>query len=360
MPADEKQALPPMPTVSQNKELADSVANLSPAEKVATLLVTLGPAAASNILKNIEDEGEVEFLAMQVAALKKVPTPILHTILNEFMVIFQASGFVTSGGVNYARELLEQAYGGGRADIILKRLLAGLKTNPFDFFNNADPTQLVTSFQNENPQLIALVLSYLKPPNAASLLGGLPPELQAEVALRIAEMDRTNPEVLREVERILERKFSTVMSTDFSMAGGVEALADILNNSDRSTEKSILDSLEIKDLEMAERVRDLMFVFEDIVKLDDRSVQRVLRETETKDLALALKGADDTVRDKILKNMSERAAALLIDDMEYLGPVKARDVSEKQTYIVSIIRALESAGEITIARSEDEDDQLIE
>jgi flagellar motor switch protein FliG len=202
------------------------------------------------------------------------------------------------------------------------------------------------------------VLAYLNPTKAAAVLGGLPPEVQVEVASRIADMDRTNPEVLREVERILENKFSSVVTTDFTMAGGIEALAEIINNSDRSTEKAILDSLEMSDPELAEKVRELMFVFEDIVHLDDRSVQRILREVETKDLALSLKGSNEEVRDKIFKNMSERAAAILADDMEYMGAVRAKDVQEKQTHIVSIIRALEAAGEIELMRGDEEDDFL--
>lgn len=198
-------------------------------------------------------------------------------------------------------------------------------------------------------------MAYLKPERAASIMSLLPPEMQVEVAARVAEMDRTNPEVLREVERILESKFSSVVSSDYSMAGGIESLAEILNYSDRSTEKAILDSLEINDPEVAEQIRELMFVFEDLVLLEDRAIQRVLREVETKDLAMALKGSKEEVKEKIFKNMSERAAAMLKDDMEYMGPARAKDVQEKQSAIVGVIRALESSGEITISRGKDED-----
>jgi flagellar motor switch protein FliG len=205
---------------------------------------------------------------------------------------------------------------------------------------------------------VALVLSYLKPERAASILSLLSPELQVEIATRIAEMDRTNPEILREVENIMEAKFSSVVTGEFNQAGGIEAVAEILNYSDRSTEKAILDSMEMRDPDMAETVRELMFVFEDIMKLDGRTIQRILREVDTKDLALALKGAKDDVRDTIFANMSERAAAMLKDDMEFMGPVRAKDVAEKQTNIVSIIRGLEATGDIQISRSKDEDSYI--
>jgi flagellar motor switch protein FliG len=333
-----------------------TVQTMSNSQKVAALMIALGPKTASEVMKHIEDDGEVEHVALEIASLHRVSPEILGEILQEFYALFQASGYLATGGVNYARRILDEAFGPSRADKILERLVATLQTNPFDFFNNADPAQLATSFQHENPQLIALVLSYLKPERAAAVLSGLSPEMQADVASRIAEMDRTNPEVLREVERILENKFSSVVTADFSMAGGVESLAEILNHSDRTTEKAILDGLEMKDPELAEQVRELMFVFEDIIHLDDRSIQRILREVETKDLALSLKGSNEEVKEKILKNMSERAAALLTDDMEYMGPVRSRDVQEKQTHIVGVIRALEAAGEITVSRTNEEDD----
>ncbi len=333
-----------------------TLSTMSNSQKVAALLIALGPKVASEVMKNISEEGEVEHLALEIASLNKITPELLNDILEEFYALFQASGYLSSGGVTYARTVLEEAYGASEADRILERLVATLQTNPFDFFNNADPAQLATSFQNENAQLVALVLAYLKPDRSAAILGGLPTEMQTEIATRIAEMDRTNPEVLREVERILESKFSSVVTADFSLAGGVESLAEILNRADRSTEKVILDNLEAEDPEVAEQVRELMFVFEDLVHIDDRAIQRVLREVETKDLALALKGVAEDVQDKILKNMSERAAAMLADDMEFMGPVRSADVQEKQTYIVSVIRALEASGEIQVSRGTDEDE----
>jgi flagellar motor switch protein FliG len=337
-----------MPTIS--------ISNMSNAQKVAALLIALGPRTASEVMKHINDDNEVEHIALEIASLQKIEPHILTQVLEEFYTLFQASDYLASGGVTYARTLLETAYGGNTADNILARLVASLQTNPFDFFNNADPAQLAASFQNENPQMVALVLAYLKPENSAAILSGLNSEMQIEVASRIATMDRTNPEILREIERILENKFSSVVTADFTKSGGVETLAEILNRSDRSTEKVILDEMESRDPESAMRVRELMFVFEDIMQLDDRAIQRILREVETKDLALALKGSVEAVKEKIFKNMSERAAGMLKEDMEYMGPVRSRDVQEKQTYIVGVIRALEATGEIVIDRGAEEED----
>ena len=332
-----------------------NVSSMTNSQKVAALLILLGPTAATEILKNIKDDDEVEHITLEIAALTRVPQEHLEIILEEFHSMFQASGLIAQGGVNYARQLLESTYGEKKADAILDRMMASLQSTPFQFFNEADPIQLATSFQNENPQLVALVLAYLRPEKASAVLNNLPPTMQAAVAARIAEMDRTNPEVLAEVERILENKFSSVVSQDFSKAGGVESLADILNRADRATEKAIMESLEENDPDLAETVRELMFVFEDLIQLDDRSIQRMLREVETKDLALALKGSNEDVQEKIYKNMSERAGNMLKDDMEYMGPVRSRDVQEMQTKIVGIIRALEATGEIIISRGGEDD-----
>lgn len=333
-----------------------TINNMTNTQKVAALLIALGPQTASEVLKHIQDDMEVEHIALEIASLQKVDQNLLTEVLDEFYAIFQASEYLTSGGVDYARRLLENAYGGDKANNILTRLVTTMQTSPFDFFNNADPAQLSASFQNENPQMVALVLAYLDPQASAGIMSGLSPEMQVEVAGRIATMDRTNPDVLREVERILETKFSSVVTTDFTKAGGVEALAEILNRADRSVEKVILDEMEMRDPDTAIRVRELMFVFEDIIVLDDRAVQRVLREVETKDLALALKGSNEEVKDKIFRNMSERASAMLQEDMEYMGPVRSKDVAEKQTYIVGVIRALEATGEIQINRGTEEED----
>ncbi|HSA05632.1 MAG TPA: flagellar motor switch protein FliG [Candidatus Gastranaerophilales bacterium] len=326
-------------------------------QKVATLLIAMGPKTATEVLKNIPDEDLIEQITIDIANLNRIPQEILDEVLEEFYSYFQASNLISRGGMEYAKKILEEAYGNERAGAVIDKL-ASSRNNPFQFFNEADPAQLATSFQNENPQLIALVLAYLKPEKAAAIINNLPERMQANVAMKIAEMDRTNPEILKEVEKIIENKFSSVVVQDFSQAGGVEVLADILNRTDRSSEKRIMEALETRDIDLAERVRELMFVFEDIVKLDDRSVQRVLREVETKDLALALKGANDDVKEKVFKNMSERASGMLKDDMEFMGPVRAKEVQESQTAVVAIVRALEATGEIIIIHDGAEDDLI--
>ena len=251
-------------------------------------------------------------------------------------------------------------YGAEEAKKIMGRLETLMNANPFQFFNEADPVQLATSFQNENPQLVALILAYLNPTQSAKVLNVLPPEIQAQVAMKIADMDTTNPEILSDIEKIVESKFSSVMVQDFSQAGGVDTLANILNRTDRATERNVMELLEIENPSMADEVRELMFVFEDIVSLDDKSIQRVLREVNTKDLALSLKGTKPEVREKIFKNMSERAQQMLRDDMEYLGPVRAKDVQEVQTQICSTIKALEASGEIVILRGESEQEEYLD
>lgn len=327
-------------------------------QKVAALLILLGPATASEVLKNIKEDDLLEQVTLDIASLNKVPTAILNSILEEFKAIFQASNYLSAGGMDYAKELLEKAYGGDHAKRILDRLVVLMNSNPFQFFNEADPGQLATSFQNENPQLIALIMAYLKPEHSAQVLNYLPPEVQAQVALKIADMDTTNPEILSEIEKIVESKFSSVVVQDFSKAGGVESLANILNRADRSTERNVIELLEVQNPDLAEDVRELMFVFEDIVNLEDRAIQRILREVDTKDLAMSLKGTKEDVKEKIYKNMSERAQAMLRDEMEYMGPVRAKEVQEIQSKIVGIIRTLEVAGEIIIARDNNEDELI--
>jgi flagellar motor switch protein FliG len=327
-------------------------------QKVAALLIVLGPATASEVLRNINDDDLLEQITLDIASLNKVPNEILNSILEEFKALFQASNYLSAGGMDYAKELLEKAYGGDQAKKILDRLVVLMNSNPFQFFNEADPGQLATSFQNENPQLIALIMAYLKPEHSAQVLNYLPPEVQAQVAMKIADMDTTNPEILSEIEKIVESKFSSVVVQDFSKAGGIESLANILNRADRSTERNVIELLEIQSPQLAEEVRELMFVFEDIITLDDRAIQRILREVETKDLAMSLKGTKEDVKEKVFRNMSERAQQMLRDEMEYMGPVRAREVQEIQTKIVGIIRTLEVAGEIIIARENNEDELI--
>lgn len=339
---------------------SENISAMSPTQKVAALLILLGPATASEILKNISDNELLEQIALEIASLNKVPMEALVGILEEFIGLFQASSYLAQGGKSYAKQLLEMTYGSDEAKKIMGRLETLMNANPFQFFNEADPVQLATSFQNENPQLVALILAYLNPTQSAKVLNVLPPEIQAQVAMKIADMDTTNPEILSDIEKIVESKFSSVVVQDFSQAGGVDTLANILNRTDRSTERNVMELLEIENPSMADEVRELMFVFEDIVSLDDKSIQRVLREVNTKDLALSLKGTKPEVREKIFKNMSERAQQMLRDDMEYLGPVRAKDVQEVQTQICSTIKALEASGEIVILRGETEQEEYLD
>jgi len=334
------------------------IGTMTATQKVAALLILLGPTTASEVLKNITDDELLEQVTLDIASLNKVPMEILNSILEEFKAIFQASNYLSSGGMNYAKELLEKAYGGEQAKKILDRLVVLMNSNPFQFFNEADPGQLATSFQNENPQLIALIMAYLKPEHSAQVLNYLPAEVQAQVALKIADMDTTNPEILSEIEKIVESKFSSVVVQDFSKAGGIESLANILNRADRTTERNVIELLEVQNPELAEEVRELMFVFEDIVNLDDKAIQRILREVDTKDLAMSLKGTKEDVKEKIFRNMSERAQEMLRDEMEYMGPVRAKEVQENQSKIVAVIRTLEVAGEIIVSRENNEDELI--
>ncbi len=323
-------------------------------EKAAILLVALGPDIATNLYKFIDDTS-IELLTLEIANLRRVSADVKLDVLKEAQEIIMAHEFMTQGGVDYARQLLEKALGPERAQDILRRITASLQVRPFDFVRHTDPQQLLSFIQGEHPQTIALILSYLSPEQAATVLGGLPPASQWDVTRRIAKMDRITPEVLREVERVLERKLSTVMGQDFTIAGGVDAVVGIINCVDRGTDRNIIEALEEQDPELAEEIKKRLFMFDDILGMDDRSLQRVLREIDMKDLSLALKGASEELRVKFFRNMSKRAADMLKEDMDFMGPVRVRMVEEAQQKIVNIVRALEEAGEIVIARGGEEE-----
>jgi flagellar motor switch protein FliG len=323
-------------------------------QKAAIFLVTLGSEISAEIFKHLRED-EIESLTFEIARLENVESEDRDKVLMEFQELMMAQDFITTGGIDYARELLEKSLGSQKAVDIINRLTSSLQVRPFDFIRRTDPTHLLNFIQQEHPQTIALILAYLEPQKASIILSSLPHEVQSDVAKRIAIMDRTTPEVLREVERVLEKKLSTLSSEDYTQAGGVESIVEILNLVDRSTEKTIIESLEEEDPELAEDIKKRMFVFEDIVMLDDRAIQKVLREVDTSELAKALKSVDTEVQDKIFRNMSKRAATLLKEDMEYMGPIRMKDVEEAQQKIVSIIRKLEEQGEIVVARAgEDE------
>jgi flagellar motor switch protein FliG len=312
-------------------------------------MVALGPEVSALIFQHLGQD-EVEVLTVEVAKMGRVGPEIKEHVVEEFHELCVAQEFIAEGGLDAARELLLQAFGSEKTENIVGRVLQALQVAPFDFLKRADASQLITFIQNEHPQTIALILAYLQPNQAAAILSGLSQDLRAEVARRIATLDKTPPEVIRDVEHVLERKLSSLVSTDFTHAGGVKSLVEVLNWVDRSTEKTILESLSENSPEIAEEVKKLMFVFEDIVLLDDRAIQQVLKEVESKELALALKGTNEATQTRIYKNMSERAASMLKEDIEFMGQVRLKAVEEAQQRVVNIIRKLEEAGEIIVAR----------
>jgi len=323
-------------------------------QKAAIFLVTIGSEISSEIFKYLRED-EIETLTFEIARLETIDSEQKDAILQEFQELMMANQFISTGGIDYARELLEKSLGSQKAIDIINRLTSSLQVRPFDFIRRTDPAHLLNFIQQEHPQTIALILAYLEPNKASIILQNLPHEVQSDVARRIATMDRTSPEVLREVERVLEKKLSSLSSEDYTAAGGVESIVEILNLVDRASEKQIIEALEDEDPELAEEIKKRMFVFEDIVMLDDRAIQKVMREVDSQELAKALKSVDNEVQDKIFKNMSKRAASMLKEDMEYMGPVRLKDVEEAQQKIVSIIRHLEDTGEIVVARAgEDE------
>ncbi len=326
-------------------------------QKAAIFLVTIGSEVSSEIFKFLRED-EVEQLTFEIARLDKGEPDEKDKVLMEFQELMMAQQFISQGGMDYAREVLEKALGTQKAVDIINRLTSSLQVRPFDFIRRSDPQHLLNFIQGEHPQTIALILAYMDSQKSSEILKNLAHEIQPDVVRRIAQMDRTSPDVLREVERVLERKLSTLASEDYTSAGGIETVVEVLNLVDRSTEKGIIETLEEEDPELAEEIKKKMFVFEDIVLLDDRAIQKVLREVDTSELAKALKAVDTEVQDKIFRNMSKRASSLLKEDMEFMGPVRLRDVEEAQQKIVNIIRKLEDAGEIVVARG-GEDEMIV-
>ncbi|RLL45314.1 flagellar motor switch protein FliG [Oceanobacillus piezotolerans] len=323
-------------------------------QKAAILLISLGPDVSAQVYKHLTEE-EIEKLSLEISSVKKVDSNLKEDVVEQFHNILIAQDYISQGGIGYAKTVLEKAFGKQEASNIINRLTSSLQVRPFDFARKAEPQQLLNFIQNEHPQTIALVLSYLDPEQAGQILSALPQEMQADVAKRIATMDSTSPEIISQVEQILERNLSTSITEDYTQTGGIQAVVEVLNGVDRSTERTILDELEIQDPELADEIKKRMFVFEDIVILDNRAIQRVIREVENDDLRLALKVASDEVKEVIFSNMSQRMAETFREEMEYMGPVRLVDVEEAQTRIVSIIRRLEDIGEIVIARGGGDD-----
>ncbi|RFU71284.1 flagellar motor switch protein FliG [Peribacillus saganii] len=323
-------------------------------QKAAILLISLGPDVSASVYKHLSEE-EIERLTLEISGVRKVDSSEKEEVLEEFHNIALAQDYITQGGIGYAKQVLEKALGSDQAAAIINRLTSSLQVRPFDFARKADPAQILNFIQNEHPQTIALILSYLDPAQAGQILSELSQEVQADIARRIAIMDSTSPEIINEVEQILERKLSATVTQDYTQTGGIEAVVDVLNGVDRSTERTILDALEIQDPELAEEIKKRMFVFEDIVTLDGRAIQRVIRDADNEDLKLALKVASEEVKEIVFKNMSKRMVDTFQEEMEYMGPVRLRDVEEAQSRIVAVIRRLEESGEIVVARGGGDD-----
>jgi flagellar motor switch protein FliG len=318
-------------------------------EKAAILFLALGPGISSKILKHFS-ESEIGQITLEIANTSRVTRERLEEVLDEFFLLYEAQHYLLNGGIDYARELLERTLGPQKAAELMKKMKETSKVKPFTFIRNADIKQLTGMIGQEHPQTIAYILSYLDSAQAAMVISELPQDIQSDIARRIAIMERTSPEILKEVESVMRERLSSMFHQDFATAGGIPTVVEILNHVDRGTEKLILEDLEEKDAELAEQIRQQMFIFEDIATLDDISIQRVLRDLEGDVIALALKGASDEVKNCVFRNISRRAGEFLRDNMEYMGPVRLREVEEAQQRVVESIRKLDESGEIIISR----------
>ncbi len=318
-------------------------------QKAAILLIVLGPERSSTIFKHLKEE-EIEELTLEIANTRSITPAVKESVIEEFYQVCLAQQYIAEGGIGYAKELLEKALGSDKALDVIGKLTASLQVKPFEFVRKTDAAQLLNFIQDEHPQTIALILSYLPVSQAATIISALPPDRQSDVTKRIASMDRTSPDVIKEVEKVLESKLASLINQDYTIIGGVDAVVEILNTVDRGTEKHIMETLEIEEPELADEIRKKMFVFEDILLLDDRAIQRVLRDVDNNDLAIALKGANEQVQSAIFNNLSKRLAVMIKEDMDFMGPVRMKDVEEAQQKIVNIIRKLEDSAEIVISR----------
>ncbi len=329
--------------------MAKTEERISGLQKAAILLIALGPEKSSNIFKHLKED-EIEELTLEIANTRTITPQVRDEILDEFYQVCLAQQYIAEGGINYAKEVLEKSFGADKARDVIGKLTASLQVKPFEFVRKTDPSQLLNFIQDEHPQTIALILSYLSAAQSALIISALPPDRQADVAKRIAVMDRTSPDIIKEVEKVLESKLASLVNQDYTIVGGVDAVVEILNTVDRGTEKHIMETLEIEEPELADEIRKKMFVFEDIMLLDDRAIKRVLRDVDNSDLAIALKGSNEEVQNAIFNNLSKRLAVMIKEDMEFMGPVRMKDVEEAQQKIVNIIRKLEDSAEIVISR----------
>ncbi|OJU14273.1 MAG: flagellar motor switch protein FliG [Clostridiales bacterium 43-6] len=323
--------------------------SLSPRMKAAAIIIDLGVDNAAQVYQYLRDD-EIEQLTIEIATLQKLKPDVVEDTLAEFYELCLAQKYITEGGIDYAKNVLEKVVGNNEANALIDKVSNSLKTRAFEFLRKADPKHLLTFIQNEHPQTIALILSYASPDQASIILADLPRETQVDVAERIANMDRTSPEIIKDVEKALEEKFSSLVSVNYADIGGIKYIAEILNSVDRGTEKYILEEMSKKEPKLTEDIRRRMFVFEDIVNLDSVTIQRILRDIDTKDLLIALKGSGEDVSNIVYENMSKRMSETMQEDAQYLRGVRMRDVEEAQQRIVGVIRKLEESGEIFISR----------
>jgi flagellar motor switch protein FliG len=348
----------PTAEVTRPDAAAQMLDRMTGVQKAAALLVAIGEERAGEIFRHL-GESEVESLSLEIAKAPKVPTSLCREVITEAVQSVLAEEYIAEGGVDYARSVLQRSLGSTRADEIIGRLAATIERRPFEFMRRTPPEQIHVFLRNESPQTIALVVANLHTSLAAQVLSLLPADEQADVARRIAVMAETRPEVVSHVESVMRQKLSNVVAAEYATAGGVKSLADILNHSDRTTERNVLDELAQKDAPLAEEVRLLLFTFEDVVKLDDRSIQMVLKEVDQKDLAIALRGVSEDVRSRIFSNMSERGAELLKEEIDFQPPQRRRVIEEAQGRIVGVVRRLEEGGAIVISRGAGGDDELM-
>ena len=334
---------------------ASTASDLTGREKAAILLITLGPEKSAQVFRHLKED-EIEALTLEIANISAVMPETKEDVLEEFYQICLAQQYITEGGITYAKQILEKALGENKAYEVISKLTVSLQVRPFDFVRKADITQILNFIQYEHPQTIALILSYIRPKQAAEVLSELSPDKQADVARRIAQMDRTSPDVIKEVEKVLEKKLSAMLTEDFTTVGGVDSVVDILNSVDRTTERHIMETLDVEDSSLADEIKKKMFVFEDILNLDNRAIQTLLRqEIDNRELAIALKGSSTELQNLIFANQSKRLAAMIKEDMEYMGPVRRSDVEDAQQKIVNIVRRLQDMGEIIISRGGGDD-----
>jgi flagellar motor switch protein FliG len=333
---------------------AKAGSDLESSEKAAVLLIALGVATSAAVLKHMPED-EVEQLSIDLARLRDVSSDNVQQVIADFHEMMMARQYVSTGGLDYARQVLEKAWGMRKADEILKRIEAATEVSAFYLLQTVDDAQLLSFLQEEHPQTAALILANLKPKQSANILSQLSEDLQTEISYRLATMEKTSPEMVREIENVLREQLGDVFGADMRSTGGAYAVAEILNSASRAAEKNILDHLRERDPELAMEITNLMFLFEDLITLSDDSIQKIIKEVDTKSLAMALKATSDELQAKVFNNMSERAGGMLRDELEFLGAVRVSEVEDAQGLILDVVRRLDEAGDISIVRGEAEE-----